>query len=198
MRHTSLLFLSFFFFCREIKIERETRAPLARHMDDSRVYEYSRPSSFDLVDELDDEETLEAKLESTGMPFGGTSDARGERVAGPGSPRRNTHKGIGIKSGTDRANRASRASSPLVSPKADPMRFLGGAVFARGDTAVDELRMPVATLMAGALDKSIAVGQDAVNTGRVSTQDRQRLLGYVCSATQNAAPETSDHNEAAV
>ena len=104
-------------------------------------------------------------------------------------PTSNTHKGIGIKSGTDRANRASRASSPLVSPKADPMRFLGGAVFARGETAVDELRMPVATLMAGALDKSIAVGQVAVNTGRVSDPGSPEALGICRSATQTPRPK---------
>ena len=41
-----------------------------------------RPSSFDQVHDLDDEDTLLAKLESAGAPFGGPAEARGSRLAG--------------------------------------------------------------------------------------------------------------------
>ena len=105
-----------------------------------------RPSSFDQVHDLDDEDTLLAKLESAGAPFGGPAEARGSRLAGPGSPRRNARRGL-RKTARDGAAGghtffAGRAKSPLVLPKSDPMRFVGGAVFASGETAAGEFRMP--------------------------------------------------------
>ena len=105
-----------------------------------------RPSSFDLVqDRLDDEDTLLAKLESAGAPFGGPAEARGTRVAGPGSPRRNARKGgamlgkpISDNTRVDNTHVdnthtqhdqktlfAGRAQSPLVLPRTDPLRFVG-------------------------------------------------------------------------